>query len=100
MENLKKVSENTVRKYSLEKDGFIYKTEATFNDNRLISLECNIEQKQSDTSTSAVNKGYMNISSSFRKMINVEMDVDSSIVATTFEEIIKAVTPETATVYN
>lgn len=96
MENLNQLSENTVRKYSLEKDGFIYKTEATFNDNRLINLECNIEQKQSDTQLAAVNKGYMNISSLSRKLINVDLDVDVAAVGATFEEIVKAVTPVTA----
>lgn len=93
MENLNQISENTVKKYSLEKDGFIYNTEAIFNDSKLISLECNIEVKQSDTQLAASDKGFMNIISSSRKMINVDLDVDVAVVATTFEEIIKAVTP-------
>jgi len=97
MENLNQISENTVKKYSLEKDGFIYKIEATFNDNKLINLECKIEVKQSDVQLASANKGYMNFNPPNRKMINVDKDVDSAVTAATFEEILKAVTPEVTT---
>ncbi|MBP1592998.1 MAG: hypothetical protein H6Q12_16 [Bacteroidetes bacterium] len=101
MENLKKISENTVSKYSLEKDGYTYDAEVTTYDNKLITLVCYIAIKTKGDSPLTTNKGFLNITTESRKCINVDMDVDVAVVGATFEEIIKAVTlTATAAVVN
>lgn len=101
MENLNKISENTVSKYSLEKDGYTYDAEVTTYDNKLISLVCYIAVKTKGDSPLITNKGFLNITPESRKCINVDLDVDVAAIGATFEEIIKAVTPTaTTTVVN